>query len=34
MENQQYQNENLALIWNEGPIYNIEFESGINEWKR
>ncbi len=34
MDNLAFQNEELDLIWSEGPIYNIGFERGINEWRK
>jgi len=34
MDNLQFQNEELDLIWSEGSIYNIGFERGLNEWRR
>ena len=32
MDNLQFKNEELDLIWSEGAIYNIGFERGLNEW--
>jgi ubiquinone/menaquinone biosynthesis C-methylase UbiE len=34
MENLQFQEEELDLIWSEGAIYNIGFERGLNEWRK
>jgi ubiquinone/menaquinone biosynthesis C-methylase UbiE len=34
MDNLQFQNEELDLIWSEGAIYNIGFERGLKEWRR
>ncbi|QQO09160.1 class I SAM-dependent methyltransferase [Breznakiella homolactica] len=34
MDNLQFGNGELDLIWSEGAIYNIGFERGLNEWKR
>lgn len=33
MDNLQFKNEELDLIWSEGAIYNIGFERGLNEWR-
>lgn len=34
MEDLDFQNEELDLIWSEGAIYNIGFEKGIHEWRK
>lgn len=34
MDNLNFQEEDLDLIWSEGAIYNIGFERGLNEWRR
>jgi SAM-dependent methyltransferase len=34
MENLQFNNDELDLIWSEGAIYNIGFEEGIKNWRR
>ena len=34
MDNLQFMNEELDLIWSEGAIYNIGFLHGLNEWRR
>lgn len=34
MDNLQFQEQELDLIWSEGAIYNIGFEKGINQWRR
>lgn len=34
MDNLQFADEELDLIWSEGAIYNIGFERGITEWRR
>ncbi|MCG8391139.1 MAG: class I SAM-dependent methyltransferase [Cytophagales bacterium] len=33
MDNLQFQQEELDLVWCEGAIYNIGFERGLSEWK-
>ncbi|MDD3858868.1 MAG: class I SAM-dependent methyltransferase [Bacteroidales bacterium] len=33
MDNLNFENEELDLIWSEGAIYNIGFERGLKEWK-
>lgn len=34
MENLQFQEEELDLIWSEGAIYSIGFERGLMEWRK
>lgn len=34
MENLQFEDDELDVIWSEGAIYNIGFEKGVNEWRR
>lgn len=34
MDNLQFKNEELDLIWSEGAIYNIGFEKGLKYWNR
>lgn len=34
MDNLQFGDEELDLIWSEGAIYNIGFERGLTEWRR
>lgn len=34
MDNLQFKNEELDLIWSEGAIYNIGFERGLKEWHK
>jgi ubiquinone/menaquinone biosynthesis C-methylase UbiE len=34
MDNLQFLDEELDLIWSEGAIYNIGFERGLNEWRK
>ena len=34
MENLQFKNEELDIIWSEGAIYNIGFEKGLSEWRK
>lgn len=34
MDNLDFQDQELDLIWSEGAIYNVGFERGINEWRR
>jgi len=34
MENLQFRDAELDLIWSEGAIYNIGFERGLNEWRK
>jgi len=34
MDNLQFKDESLDLIWSEGAIYNIGFERGLKEWQR
>jgi SAM-dependent methyltransferase len=34
MDNLQFDNGTLDLIWCEGAIYNIGFEKGLREWRR
>lgn len=34
MDNLQFKNEELDVIWCEGAIYNIGFEKGLREWRR
>ena len=34
MDNLTFQNESLDLIWSEGAIYNIGFETGLMEWRK
>jgi ubiquinone/menaquinone biosynthesis C-methylase UbiE len=33
MEELPFDNEEFDIIWSEGAIYNIGFETGINKWK-
>ena len=34
MDNLQFAEEELDLIWSEGAIYHIGFERGLNEWRK
>lgn len=34
MDDLQFADEELDLIWSEGSIYNIGFERGLKEWRR
>lgn len=34
MDNLNFQDEELDLMWSEGAIYNIGFECGLNEWRK
>jgi len=34
MDNLQFRDEELDLMWSEGAIYNIGFERGLNEWRK
>ncbi len=34
MDNLDYADESIDLIWSEGAIYNIGFERGMKEWNR
>ena len=34
MDNLQFNEEELDLIWSEGSIYNIGFEKGLAEWRK
>ena len=34
MDDLQFEDEELDIIWSEGAIYNIGFEKGIREWRR
>lgn len=34
MDDLQFEDEELDLIWCEGAIYNIGFEKGLREWRR
>lgn len=34
MDDLQFPEESLDLIWSEGAIYNVGFERGLNEWRK
>jgi SAM-dependent methyltransferase len=34
MDNLPFEDEELDIIWSEGAIYNIGFDTGISQWKR
>jgi SAM-dependent methyltransferase len=34
MDNLQFNDEELDVIWSEGAIYNMGFENGVKDWKR